>query len=120
MNIDTSEIRSPQIGLDPYQRFSTDPTRHKHHGNRESRAAWKGVLRDLLRAQRVVFEVVLRAHPEPVTPKEIARELGKPLHAISGRVTEGKELGILRATDIVRERSRAVALTEDWRDHMGL
>lgn len=111
---------STVVSNDPYQRFSDDPCKHKHHGNMESRAAWEKVKRDLLRAQRVVFEVVLRAHPEPVTPKEIARELGKPLHAISGRVTEGKELGILRASDIVREGSRAVALTEDWREHMGL
>ncbi len=112
-------VESNLVGQDPYQRFSTDPCRHRHHGNRESRAAWEQVLQDLCRAQRAVFEVYLKAHPTPLTPKEVAAALGKKLHEISGRCAEGKELGILRATNTIRDGSRALELTPDWQKHMG-
>lgn len=122
MTIDTAETHSYIApGRDPYNRFKDgDPCANKHRGNAESRAAWQKVLTDLCRAQRIVFEVFLRAHPTPMTPKEVAAALGKRLHEISGRCTEGKELGILRATGIVRDGSRALELTPDWQDHMGV
>lgn len=110
MNLDTGEIQSPIVGHDPYQRFSTDPTRHKHHGNRESRAAWEKVLLKLTESQEDVLLIIQGAHPEPITPKEIANVLGKPLHSVSGRCTELKEQGLVEKSDIVRNGSRALRL----------
>jgi len=111
MNVDTAGVDSPQIvGHDPYQRFSTDPTRHKHHGNQESRAAWEKVLLKLTESQEDVLLIIQGAHPEPITPKEIANVLGKPLHSVSGRCTELKEQGLVEKSDIVRSGSRALRL----------
>src|SRR5579864_6670866 len=100
------------VGLDPYQRFSKDPTRHKHHGNRESRAAWEQVLRKLTESQESVLEVIHNVHPEPITPKEIANVMGKPLHSVSGRCTELKEQGLVEPSDVVRNGSRALRLAD--------
>ena len=70
--------------------------------------------------QKLVFAEVEKAHPNPTTPKEIAANLNRPLHSISGRVTGGKEAGIQRSTDIIRDGSRAVALTDEWVAFLGL
>jgi chromosome segregation and condensation protein ScpB len=111
MNVDTAESDSLEIvGHDPYQRFSTDPTRHKHHGNRESRAAWEKVLLKLTESQEDVLLIIQGAYPEPITPKEIANVMGKPLHSISGRCTELKEQGLVEPSDIVHNGSRALRL----------
>ena len=112
----------PYDTLDPYNRYrdTTDPCSNNHRQNTESVAAWEQTLHGLARMQKLVFAEVEKAHPMPITPKEIAANLGRPLHAISGRVTGGKQAGILRATDIIRDGSRAVALTEEWVQILGL
>jgi hypothetical protein len=95
-------------GTDPYQRFSTDITRFKHRGNEESVAAFNHCHAYFQKSKQAVWEVFMKAWPEPVTPKEVAMTLGKPLHAISGRCAELKQDGLLIPTGTVRDGSRAL------------
>jgi hypothetical protein len=120
MSKDTALWGIPLVSPDPYQRFSTDPCRHNHHGNIESQKAWQQTLHGLNRCQREVFEVFRQAYPETRTPKEVAAQLDKPLHSVSGRMTGGKSLGILERTDEIRDGSRALVLSSEWAHHLGL
>jgi hypothetical protein len=99
----------PIEAQDPYSRFTSgDPS--KGRGNQESRAAWQRVLDHLVESQLDVLCIVQGCHPEPVNAKEIAQALNKPLHCISGRVTELLEMGLVEKTDTVRNRSRCLRL----------
>lgn len=112
----------PYDSIDPYNRFrdTADPCSNNHKQNTESVAAWKITLKNLFKAQREVFEIYRKAWPANVTPKEVAALLGKPLHAVSGRCSGGKQEGILVATDEIRSGSRALVLSEEWAYHLGL
>jgi predicted Rossmann fold nucleotide-binding protein DprA/Smf involved in DNA uptake len=101
---------TPIVSNDPYQRFSDDPCKNKHHGNRESRIAWELVLQKLTETQEDVLAIIQEAHPEPITAKEVASVLGKPFHSVSGRCTELKEQGLVEKSEIVRDGSRALRL----------
>jgi hypothetical protein len=97
-----------------YDALCDDITAGKHGGNSESAAAYKKLSNSIPGIHRAILDLLHRASPEPMTAKEIAGAMGKPLHANSGRVTELKQLGKLRATKIVRNHSRAVELVDDW------
>jgi len=101
----------PYDSIDPYNRFrdTADPCPNNHKQNTESVAAWKTTLNNLFQAQRDVFEVYRKAWPSNVTPKEVALALGKPLHSICGRCSDGKQEGILVATAEIRDGSRALS-----------
>jgi hypothetical protein len=65
-----------------------DPTAGKHGGAPESIAAWEQQKQHLAADQAAVLELIREAGANGMTSKEIAARLGKPLHAISGRLTE--------------------------------
>lgn len=70
----------------------------KHKGNAQSKAANLKVSKTESREQ--VMYVLL--HYGASTCKEIAQKLGKPMHYVSGRITELKKLGMVEPTGIVR------------------
>src|SRR6266481_9735429 len=96
-------------GTDPYDRFNDDPTRHKHGGTDTSRAAWEKARRGRAQCQQQVLDVLRQAYPEGMTGKEIAAALGKPFHAVSGRITELLEDGLVRKGEI-RNGGRVIYL----------
>lgn len=90
-----------------------DITLNKHGGNTESNTAWNKAARQAVQMRDLILRIIRNlerrgAVPEGVTPKEIAEFLHKPLHTISGRFTDLKEANLIRATEFVRDGSRAV------------
>jgi hypothetical protein len=67
----------PYETLGPYNRFrdTADPCSNNHKQNTESVSGWHKTFHGLARMQKLVFAEVEKAHPEPITPKEIAAKL---------------------------------------------
>jgi DNA-binding transcriptional ArsR family regulator len=108
-----SEAFNTQVGVDPYNRFNDDPCAAKHGGNLDSMMSWRKT-KDRVRKIHQEILTYYRNSPEPLSAKEIAERMGKTLNAISGRLTELKELGLLRATTQTYEGSRRLELVDDW------
>lgn len=45
------------ISRDPYQRFSEDPTRHKHHGELTSQMVWERARRGRVKSQQAIMSL---------------------------------------------------------------
>lgn len=99
------------VGYDPYQRFSDDPTRNKHHGNRESRMAWERAKYTVVESQQAILNALEAVEPEGLTGKECARILAKGFNAVSGRITELLEMGLVYDTKERRDGCRIVKLS---------
>ena len=84
------------ISRDPYQRFSDDPTRHKHHGELTSQRAWEKARTRRAECQQEVLDALRSVHPEGLTCKELSAVLNKAMHKISGRITELLEDDLVR------------------------
>lgn len=102
--------RARQRGTDPFDRFNDDPTRHKHGGTDTSRAAWKKARRGRARCQIEVLDVLHGAYPDGLTGKEIAARIGKPFHAVSGRITELLEECLVRKSAEIRNGGHVIYL----------
>ncbi len=83
----------------------TDVCIRKHGGNAESIAGNAKV--DKLAGRNSVIAILKGGN---YTAKEIAFRLGKPLHTLSGRVSELKMLGVVRATGNRRDGAMEIAL----------
>lgn len=53
---------------------------------------------ELSERRRMVLDVIRRHFPKPVCARDIAWELGKPLHTVSGRISELKKMGLVVET----------------------
>jgi hypothetical protein len=84
------------MSCDPYQRFSDDPSRHKHHGVDTSQMAWEKARTRRAECQQEVLNALRSVHPEGLTCKELSAVLNKAMHKISGRITELLEDGLVR------------------------
>lgn len=76
----------------------------KHQANPESTAANTRVNKSAARQE--VYDALVRWGD--MTCKEIAQRLGKPMHKVSGRLTELKALGMVAPTDEVRDGGRVM------------
>ena len=81
-----------------------DICRNKHQGNAESEAA-NLRLKNKAESREQVYRMLLKYD---MTCKELAAELGKEMHTISGRITELKKQGRVMPTAIVRNGCRVV------------
>lgn len=87
-----------------------DITRRKHGGNEASTAAHSKVAKIVSR--QAVIDALRKRNGESYS-KQIARDLGKPLHAISGRISELKSDAIVKTLKGNRiEGCEWIALTE--------
>jgi len=82
-----------------------DPCANKHKGNQQSQEAFATV--DVTSGQQAVLGLL---HTKPMTRKEIARAMDKPLHAVSGRCSELLAKCLVRATGLTREGSMELEL----------
>lgn len=89
---------------DPYQ--IDDICAAKHKGNKESVEANKRVAPKKAPARQLVHDTLRQRGP--MTCKEVARLLGKPMHWISGRITELKGMSLVEETGAVRDGGRVV------------
>jgi len=97
------------ISRDPYQRFSDDPTRHKHHGELTSQMAWEKARTRRAECRQEVLDALRSACPDGLTCKELSAVLNKSMHKISGRITELMEDGLVRKGEI-RNGGRVIYL----------
>jgi len=97
------------ISRDPYQRFSDDPTRHKHHGELTSQMAWEKARARRAECQQEVLDALRSVHPEGLTCKELSAVLNKAMHKVSGRITELLDDGLVRKGEI-RNGGRVIYL----------
>lgn len=82
-----------------------DVSAGKHRGNKQSKAANPtGISKTEIREQ--VMWVLL--HYGPSTCKEISERLNKPMHKVSGRISELKALGMVEPTGFVRNKGGVV------------
>ena len=86
-----------------------DITAGKHGGNAQSTAAFKKAKYGFSQARQDVVDL-LKQHPDGLTCKEMSALLDRPMHKLSGRVTELKEMGVCVATT-VRDGGRVIVLT---------
>lgn len=93
----TAEPNVAQLGLD------YDVCSRKHGGNRESRDAHERIRPAKLRMRMLVLGVVQRCGEGGATAKEVADVLGRPLHTISGRCRELKDLHLVRVNGMRRD-----------------
>lgn len=77
--------------------FNFDITYRKHGGNEESVAANPSV-ESKRESHREILKVLRVAGASGQTAKEIAAYFQKPLHKISGRLSELKEMGQIEPT----------------------
>lgn len=63
--------------------------------NSKQMQAWCVVLATLKGRQREVLKTVLGSHGRRSTAFKIAKHMGKPVHSISGRITELRKAGVL-------------------------
>lgn len=75
----------------------------KHGGNEHSRAAFEKLSEHLNPARLDVLFAVSKTLDNGATSKEVAEYLGKPLHAISGRLTELAREGWIERTGKTRD-----------------
>jgi hypothetical protein len=85
-----------------------DITRNRHRGNPASVAAYeRSLFTHENDEERVYLHIILVTGPsvgrDGVTSKEVAAALGKPLNAISGRLTSLKMKGKIRGTGVRRD-----------------
>lgn len=69
------------------QRDLWDPTRARHGGNAESRAAWQQAAEHQESVKEQVLAFIVSRGSEGATLDEIAVHFGKTPNAVSGRVT---------------------------------
>src|ERR1700682_3399285 len=86
-----------------------DPSKGRH--NEESKAAWEKARHSARNVRECILEGMRMLESAGwktgLTPKEFARWVGKPLHAISGRFGDLAALGLIRRPPNVRDGSRA-------------
>lgn len=82
---------------------TADICQNKHGGNAESQAAFESVEHSITKMQSYVFLEVSKSLSKGITSKEVAEALGKPLNAISGRLTELAREGWIDRTGERRE-----------------
>jgi hypothetical protein len=82
--------------------------------NPESKAAYEKVRSTRQQSHEIILnllELVLKADWHGgLTCKEISGKLGKPMHAISGRITELEELGLVVRGPEKRDGGKAIHL----------
>lgn len=96
----------PSLFRAGHKSLPTDICANRHKNNPASVEANRKV--DKSKDRAAVLAVVERLGMS--YSKEIARELGKPLNAISGRLSELKALGLLHVLDEKREGCQCVSL----------
>ena len=96
-----AEMRAPRLPSD-------DICENKHQGNAESVQANRRVASSKVKSQQAILEI-LREYGA-LTCKEIAIARDVPMHSVSGRITELKEQGLVRPTDLIRDGGRVVEI----------
>src|SRR4051794_15772701 len=89
-----------------------DITANKHGGDTQSAAAFEKAKHGMGKARQDIVDL-LKQHPAGLTCKEMSELLDRPMHALSGRVTEMKEYGMVNATETIREGGAVVVLISD-------
>ena len=84
-----------------------DICERRHRGNAESIAA--NLRADKQKGRTAVLSVLIS---HPATAKEIAAQLGVGINVISGRCSEIKMLGLVRATGVRRSGSMELELVK--------
>ena len=84
---------------------SRDPTARKHGGAPTSEKAHAKIRPHKRRIYAQILRLYRGAASTGITAKELAVKLGKPLHAVSGRLTELRQWGFLFRIDLKREDS---------------
>lgn len=88
-----------------------DVCARKHQGNPESKAAnFRAEPHKFSFRQRVYSRIVL-AGTYGRTCKEIALEEGRPMHAVSGRLSELKALGEIQESTRTRDGGRVLVVS---------
>ncbi len=86
---------------------SGDPAKNRHRGSAASNRAFQKN-RHLHKCDRELIWHMLRRKPFGMTSKEIAMQLEKPIHAISGRITELKQAERVHGTGERRGGSEVI------------
>ena len=73
-----------------------DPSARKHKNNPQSVAAHKRIARTKADTWKEITELIAARGEYGATSKEIASALGKPLHYLSGRMSELKQMGRIK------------------------
>ena len=76
-----------------YDEFDEDATK-VNIGKATRNATYSMIKPDLPEKRQRVYEVILQ-HPQGVTRKQIAGELGWPINCVTGRVTELRDSGFI-------------------------
>ena len=93
-----------------------DICRNKYGDNQESAAAFETI--KLTRAEsRMQVLIALREHGG-LTCKELAALMGKPMHAVSGRISELKAMGFAEPTAELRDGGRVI-IAAGYGDNLG-
>lgn len=86
----------------------------RHKGNEESAAAFEKASLSIRDDHRTILGIFDRNGG--MTSKEIAQALGRPLHSVSGRLTELKAGMYLEKTSMRRDGSAVLRRTrKEWR-----
>jgi hypothetical protein len=85
-----------------------DVCAQKHGGNPESVAANRRASEKKFTLRTAIYMYLRLDKPRGATCKEMAAHFIKPMHAISGRISELKAMGMIIATDELRDGGRVL------------
>lgn len=90
----------------------TDVCARRHGGNQQSAAAFK--VGDKAKDRERVFQFIHGRGEEGATLDEISEALGRPPNALSGRLTELHEAGLIKRKPACFRQTRAGARAAVW------
>lgn len=85
-----------QLTIDQVLRIAVDPCERKHKGNPQSVAAHEKVVSTKQETYKKLMAIIKARGPYGATSKELAAAIGKPLHCVSGRLSETKAMGWIK------------------------
>lgn len=85
----------PLLGLMEHPPVDPDICASRHGGNEQSQAAYERIEDGLPAARQACLDLIRSRGRLGATAKEVAERLGKPLNAISGRLSELKAAGLV-------------------------
>jgi hypothetical protein len=87
-----------------------DPSQRKHRGNPQSVAAHKRVAHTKADTWKQITELIAARKEYGATSKEVAGALGKPLHFLSGRLSELKQMGWIKENGQRRDNAAVLVI----------
>lgn len=81
-----------QLTIDEILRSTLDPCERKHGGNNQSADAHARIVHTKQDSYKRIMDLLRARGSYGATSKEAAAAMGKPLHCISGRLAEMKQM----------------------------